>query len=344
MGNRSSVPRTPYEILGITELSTLQETKKAYYRLSSQNRDRPEELLKLNDAYARCRTTLAIDIYTRARLDAEYARYAPDFFERLELVYGIKGTIGRFGDPDYAVFYRFWNTFQHEDSEVERKIRNIIWYIKSKDPRIPKAVPSLGSVGKTRPGEKKRDPKAKKWKMYCVPCRKGFNSENTLRDHLKSKQHCENMKLNDGGDAIVYNEENESGHAGASGSIGAACENELGGIAPENNLKAQDTRRSEPEEKDDGSASIKDGGSTGAMSDEFPGTSSGDINIDHIKAMSIKRATRSPKKNAKEQPLKAAVAADSHATEHEAFRTCFHCKEVLRTRGDLILHIKNKHS
>lgn len=265
MGNRVSRPQTPQEILEIDGSATLQETKKAYCRLSYKHKNDPDMLLVLNDAYASCQTHIPFETYTPALFDTQFSRYAPDFFARLERAYNLHPR-NSFLDGDFTTFYRYWATFRHEDQTVECRVRSIIRMIKARDPRfIRPAAAVVPEKQKAQPLPSA--PRIKTWKLQCEACGRGFNSENTLKDHLRSRQHRERA----GVDAVA--EET---------------------LAPAD--KKRKPARSAP-------------------------------------------ADRAPEKV---EEKRGGTAVEGRK-EHEAFRTCFHCKQVMESRGQLIMHIREKH-
>lgn len=226
MGSGASRPRTPLEILEIECGATLQETKKAYCRLSYKHRNDPDALLRLNDAYAACRAHVPLEIYTPALFDAQFSRHAPDFFSRLELSYNLHPRVG-FADGDFTAFYRYWNTFRHEDEAVERKVRSIIRVIKARDPRFVRPAATGAAVCQKPCSPRPKTPHVKTWRMLCTACKKSFNSENTLRDHLRSRQHRERVK--EGEDVIVRSPDGEAVNNEKTGDDEKADDNEKTG-------------------------------------------------------------------------------------------------------------------
>ncbi|KAI5151046.1 hypothetical protein ENBRE01_1865, partial [Enteropsectra breve] len=214
--------RAPYEVLGIAKEETLKGTKKAYLRLSYLSKDNEELLLSYNNAYEECKKKLYVEIYIPSLFDSDFKKYAEDFFERLAVVYQQKAAPG-FLDPDYVGFYRYWGKFRDGDAKQENAIRSIIKYVKSKDPRniTSKDVMKNREDTMKKGAIKKRDDAMKKgamknrddadsqkirvkkeWKILCKNCDKGFNSRNTLNDHLKSRQHKRNIE--NGTERIEY--------------------------------------------------------------------------------------------------------------------------------------------
>lgn len=298
MGMRLSRPqaKTPYDALGIGKLCTLEETKRAYCRMFYHSKKDQEKMRELNEAYDFCRSNLDVDLYhdlfqqvsdggkpsksvcvvkKDGKLFVEhlgwtvpfdFSMISSDFFERLSLRFGLKCP-PKFLDPDFVGFYSFWTRFAHTDKGLERKVRRIVRMIRDSDPRIaPERVyPSFGGsavVQCTRKASKQE----KVWKNYCDACRKGFNSDNTLRDHLNSRQHRRNTGVPDSTDSC-----------------------------------------------------------SPAVSASTPGT-------DTI-----------PEVLEEKEELPCENKPEFSVSEHPLLRTCHACKKVLRTRGELILHMRTKH-
>lgn len=193
-----------YEILGIDRFATLEQTRKAYLRLSYINKGSPETLLRLNDAYKQCKATVNFEIYTPELFTNGYTEYAKDFFDRLIEAYDIK-CAPRFTDAGFN--YVFWRRFRHYDSETEKKMLKIVKYIQMKDPRFTfiteKANKNI-TVNKakgnatTKISNKYQNTLDKinneRWLYYCKKCNRKFNNKNTLKDHLASKKHKSQVK------------------------------------------------------------------------------------------------------------------------------------------------------
>ncbi|KAI5170084.1 hypothetical protein PAEPH01_1236 [Pancytospora epiphaga] len=199
MGSFQSKPKSHWDILGITQNATLPEIKRAYCKLAHVYKNNSEMLLRVNDAYTTATREVPYDLYTPDLLDREYDKYAPDFFTRLELCYGLRPRF-LFTDGEFIQFYRYWLSFRHEDDKIETKVRAIVRLIKARDPRVlkplrvgieKKKVSREASTVSSFPTERQ----IKTWKYSCKPCNKGFNSENTLKDHLKSKKHIMNEEV-----------------------------------------------------------------------------------------------------------------------------------------------------
>lgn len=221
-----------HEILGVTELTTIDEAKKAYFKLFYKNQQNNEMMVKLNDAFNLFKSSLNEDKYLEVYEHAynkdddnieknkgihqnyiiqliikiwnllrgkqstktEFktvidSKFNQDFFEKLSNRFQITQPI-KFTDPDFTKFYSFWNKFRMEDKECERKIRKIIKIIKDNDPRLDvlkvnNIKPKANKVELNTTSNKIK----KECKFSCKDCNKTFNSENTLKDHLKSKQH-----------------------------------------------------------------------------------------------------------------------------------------------------------
>lgn len=213
-------------ILDISALTPIEEAKKMYLKLFYKNQRDNDFLVRLNDEFNNFKNTIDIDIYhelftrvldnekntlkegnqvgthlviekVEGRLKISYKHYSmefnfvqttKDFFEKLSNCYEVKAPV-TFLDADFPRFYRFWAKISMTDKTSERKIRKIVSLIKANDPRF--------NQGETKVVEKKvvnlekllDKKKTKTWKIYCTACSKGFNNENTLKDHLSSKSH-----------------------------------------------------------------------------------------------------------------------------------------------------------
>lgn len=233
--------KASHMILEISEFSTIEEAKKAYFKLFYKNQHNNEEMVKLNDAFNLFKNTLDEDRYLeiyekrfqnttkiekkrdtsrimaiiykiieflsrmilclrKKEIEKEEcsvnidAKFNQDFFEKLSNKFEITQPV-KFLDSDFPRFYTFWNKFRMEDKECERKIRKIIKMIKDNDPRM-KIINKTDTVKKGRPeiqvshlSHQASSQIKKESQFKCVGCNKSFNSENTLKDHLKSKQH-----------------------------------------------------------------------------------------------------------------------------------------------------------
>lgn len=323
MGLRFSKPRTdptPHEMLGICELCTLEETKRAYYKAFYQNKGDQEKMRELNKAYSFCRSNLDVDLYhelfhevysTAGKAPAkrsarvfrkdgrllieckgcmpfDFNAVSSDFFERLSICFELKCT-PKFFDPDFVGFYNFWARFSHVDKALEGKVRRIIKIIRNNDPRMSlnskgcqEAVSCTGS--RHAATHRSFQPKQEKtWKMYCDACKKGFNSENTLKDHLNSKQHKSNIASpeKDSSNDVVLNARNSFA------------------------------------------------------------TPQKPLNVNNIRTVTSAEATgerlhSTEKDSAVDKP-------EPPKGEHPLLRTCHACKKVLRSRGELVMHLRTEH-
>lgn len=122
-----------------------------------------------------------------------FSRTSEDFFMKVCTAYTIITTIA-FSDPDFVKFYRFWNNLIIDDRTIKYKVSKIVQLIKKNDPREKNAKEEKMCFDTPKQINKvvKEKKQEKKWKIYCESCKKGFNNENTLNDHLKSKQHKSN--------------------------------------------------------------------------------------------------------------------------------------------------------
>lgn len=272
---------TPYEILGVNELSRPSDVKKAYNRLFYISQRDPVVMERLNSAlknvqgcfdsdlylsvyeqvystnshsisnsslvskkasssktskinrsndpfnkhnYSDCKTNSempkdkTVTVFTDengtfikyknsvARFD--FLETSCDVFEKISTAFDIKHP-PKLTDPDFTKFYNFWIKFLSDDKQLEMKVRKIVRIIRENDPRLVKMKNSEDSWSKELINEKRinvresNTPRIEKaWKVQCTACNKGFNSKNTLRDHVKSKQH----RLHDNStESIVYN-------------------------------------------------------------------------------------------------------------------------------------------
>lgn len=136
--------------------------------------------------------------YKETQISFNFLETTVDVFDKIALAYEIKHP-PKLTDPDFIKFYTFWSRFLSNDKDLEVKVRKMVRIVKSNDPRIVK-------INKVENREEKRiesrgiNKDIKMWKIQCVGCNKGFNSANTLKDHLNSKQHKES-----GLETIIYN-------------------------------------------------------------------------------------------------------------------------------------------
>ncbi|KAI4292180.1 hypothetical protein PAPHI01_1454 [Pancytospora philotis] len=311
-----------YLLLGVPRTATLREIKTAYGKQCYRNRHDDAQLLALNGAIATVQDSVPLEIYTEAFLAADYALYAADFFERLTLCYGLHPRL-EFGDPDFPQFYRYWCSFRHKDKALEQRVLSVIKRIKALDPRYKRSEPA-STPRDTPPAkvtEKRAGPKA--YKLYCRACSKGFNNENTLRDHLRSKLHSGNIEAwvaagNDPADVCSGIGSTDSPVIqSADGSKSSHAESNLTDL-PSKNMPFKNMPL-----------------------ENMPFENMPSENMPSENAV-VKDESTVSHSNADGQAKK--VVPDSDKREHEAFRTCSLCKEVFDTRGRLIMHIKQQHS
>lgn len=223
-------------VLGISDLTTLEEGKKAYIKHFYKNQGKNDMLVEINDAFNLFKSSVNVELYyliysqiynikakkIQREIDVtregekikinyegdavyfDFVTTTADFFDKLTTAYEVKAPV-RFTDVDFERFYRFWGRFSATDKGLENMIRKIVLIIRSKDPRVQtKGDVDVPVRFKT---EKKYEKKPKEWKYFCEACKKGFNNENTLKDHRNSKQH--KMKSPEGEEVTVGEEVTE---------------------------------------------------------------------------------------------------------------------------------------
>lgn len=327
--SRTRADPTPHEMLEIGKLSTLEETKKAYCRIFYHSKGNHEKMRELNVAYNFCRNSLDVDLYhelfqkmysavgekssirnkgsveiseRNGKLFVEHRgcstpfdfnTVSNDFFERLSLCFELKCT-PKFFDPDFVRFYNFWMKFSHVDRALEGRVRRVVKTIRDNDPRMAlsrrdgQKAASCKTSRQNVAAESSSLPSRQKkiWKSYCDVCKKGFNSENTMKDHLNSKQHKSN-KAKLGGDLSTITVLDACG----------PCV--VPDATPDDNVSVAEVVREE------------------VAAGEGLVDAENDLDTDRSQAL---------------------------RSEHPLLRTCHACKRILRTRGELIVHLRTEHS
>ncbi|KAM0680118.1 hypothetical protein GINT2_001811 [Glugoides intestinalis] len=241
MGNTQS--KTKHEstsILDVSPLTPVEEAKKKYLKLFYKYQRDNDTLVRLNDEFNNFKSNIDVDLYyelftrvldnekssfkgTRLLIEKSegcikvghggyfiefsYLKTTKDFFEKLCNFYEVKAPV-TFLDADFPRFYRFWAKITMKDKESERKIRKIVSLVKANDPRYQQGEIKVVERKVSNP-ERILEKKIKTWKIYCTVCNKGFNNENTLKDHLSSKNHKSKTVGLDAGGIIRRNESAE---------------------------------------------------------------------------------------------------------------------------------------
>lgn len=348
----------PFEsVLGVSELATIEEARKVYIKLFYENQRNNDKLVEINDAFNLFKNSVNIDLYylvytgiyntgrtqerpaanqfesqrsrkgqnlpprfsgtsadeSRINITGSYdmkivvdddstvtlkykgftksfnfVQFSNDFFEKLANHFQIRAPV-KFKDSDFLRFYSFWGRFLADDKALENKVRRIVRIVKENDPRVNSrenkhAVASKVYECSTKVCEKKE----KQWKHCCEVCKKGFNSENTLKDHLNSRQHRNKVGVSSN-----------------------AAREEVG----------------ENKDCQSSSQNVKDGRSM----DEVPSADSCK-GIEEGAGLDGNGSSRAER--------------DSntwHNADHPIFRTCGVCKEVFKTRPELVLHLRKNH-
>lgn len=301
---------TPQQILGIDRSATLAETKKAYCRVSYASRHSPDTLNRINEAYEQCRRSIDWSVYDQSALDTAYLKYAVDFFDRLEAVYGIHGPLA-FSDGDFQRFYRFWNTFRHEDERIERRVHRIIREIKKRDPRTSRSTAGTGTERGTdrQPQSAPRQPRT--YAYHCVVCDRGFGGEKTLADHLRSRRHRE-------------------GEGGGRAAVWLAGREAIAEAIGRNIVKHNKPGTEEPGDMAGRSTRPDAAGCTEEAAERRSG-------------QPTHRAAPPAHGGWAASTARAGAGPSDISREHPAYRTCSHCQRVCETRGALILHIRREH-
>ena len=188
---------SPYEVLGIEQIATIKEAKNAFARLAHSARGNTLELCKLNSALSSVEHTLTIELYSNELLRKEFPKYAVDFFDRAINLFGLESA-PRFKEADTDRFYTAWQRFRHEDKKIEVEVRKIVRQVKGMDPRMEIRRVQVKQADKSDQTNKQnmhKSDQTNKQNMHksikCELCNKEFKSENTMKDHLRSKQHKE---------------------------------------------------------------------------------------------------------------------------------------------------------
>lgn len=138
-------------------------------------------------------------------INFDFKVYANDFFQKLILNYNIYNA-PLFTDSDFVKFYNFWGKFNHEDKILEQKIKKIIKIIKENDTRNNISKRFNNAENNNGKHIKKKDNYINEEKIVdkeitkkanndcknthaCLFCNKKFKSENTFKDHIRSKSH-----------------------------------------------------------------------------------------------------------------------------------------------------------
>ncbi|ELA40965.1 uncharacterized protein VICG_01995 [Vittaforma corneae ATCC 50505] len=354
----SSITLSFESVLGVQELITVEEARKVYIKLFYENQGNNDKLVEINDAFNLFKSSVDVDLYyliytgiygtgkaqertvinqfesqqlkkvksaqsvsnadattggcrlnTADKYDLEIIRnsdgsvvlkykgftkpfdfthFSHDFFEKLSNRFQIKAPV-KFKDSDFLRFYSFWSHFLAADKALENKVRRIVRIIKENDPRLNNRENKCAIDSKSyKHSAKIYEKKEKQWKHFCEACKKGFNSDNTLRDHLNSRQHkSKNVVDNNTTDKSI----DERG----------------------------DCRNVECSQNSKDNHSIDE-----ALSE------------DHYKDIGVNLTSN--------DSLKAECDPSTwQSADHPIFRTCGICKEVLKTRSELVLHLKKDH-
>lgn len=210
MGNRQSkIEKSPYEVLGLSPVSTRREVKDCYRTLilkahpdvqKVHSSKAPKEAMEIMEAYTSImRSPPGFELYTEELFGRDLRKYADDFFERISDYCRIPGA-PKFSDPDFERFYQVFTNFrtqkvfdtEEEKSEFCRNVRKVARIVKGLDKRI--SIDSFPVEAHPAP-PKSREKKTKLYPYNCEHCSKGFHSHNQIIDHFRSRKHFERVRL-----------------------------------------------------------------------------------------------------------------------------------------------------
>lgn len=198
MGNKLSKPKTPYEILKVSPISTKEEVRLSFIRLIKGIDRNSKEFQEIVTAYNTIKKLPPpLDLYTDDLLSV----YAKDLFEKIGDFSGV--VCPPFGTKE---FYKTFLNFQcHKKFKNEKEKEEFVCKVKLVTRKVKKLYSNAESCGAvqlvetkvekmslSQPPLKTHVPK----EFNCTACKKGFRSTNQLLNHLKSKKHFNEIEKN----------------------------------------------------------------------------------------------------------------------------------------------------
>jgi curved DNA-binding protein CbpA len=205
------------EIKNEIDLDLYYELYSKVLQHNSNGGSKEESLASLNNIEVINTDNGVVVKYQNYQFIFNFSTFTIDFFNKLSTAFQIKNNLPKdiveneycsnnlssISSNNFSKFYNFWIRFSSNDKAIENKVRKIVRTIKliSKqkiDRNVNNSEVKMDSEQKDRSHDEKskRDDKVfckpvKNYKTYCNPCKKGFNNENTFKDHLNSKKHKE---------------------------------------------------------------------------------------------------------------------------------------------------------
>lgn len=149
--------------------------------------------------------------YMKYSFEFKFLEFTSEMFNKI--VKAFKLQVPYDFNDNFSKFYSSWNRLVFDDKNFEQKIRLLIKILKENDPRVQSKLPEYEhkknntNLCKEEQPEVKDKNREKQFKVICTACNRGFNSRNTLKDHLNSKKH---KSLSSSENSLIYNVSKET--------------------------------------------------------------------------------------------------------------------------------------